>query len=479
MIGSILLPALLLTVSTQTHVHALDAQRHQAIPSVLDRKVFEPRDGELATPASDRFERTIYGYYPYWADHDDNLPWEHLTHLAYFCVSLNPDGSLGNDHSWSTRGAALVQAGRSHGVKVVLTVTMFESSEIREVLSTPENRARAIDNLLALVQEADGDGINIDFEFVPTAEPGESPTPKENFVTFMTDLTTAFHAAIEDSHVSLATPAIDWGGTYDYDALALATDGLMIMGYGYHWSGGNPGPLSPIVGGGIWGQHSLTWTIEDYFTYGGQENRDRFILGLPLYGREWPTTDLNVPGTAIDSGPAKSLASCDNTFTEGKLWDETTSTPYKLFMDGNQPTQLFCEDIESLRAKFSLIEAYDLGGVMFWDVGKVSGNHAVWEEASTTYAREQIPDEPEPEEPQEPEDESDPSTSAEPDPSDTTSSEPQEPGNTEQPDASDASDTEEGGCQAAQGESLWTLLIFMGLLNYRRRKKPTICEALH
>ena len=103
----------------------------------------------------------------------------------------------------------------------------------------------------------------------PAAEPGESPTPKENFVTFMTDLT-AFRAAMDESHVSLATPAIDWGGTYDYDALALATDGLMIMGYGYHWSGGNPGPLSPIVGGGIWSQYSLTWTVEDYFTYGGE-----------------------------------------------------------------------------------------------------------------------------------------------------------------------------------------------------------------
>ena len=116
---------------------------------------------------------------------------------------------------------------------------------------------------------------------------------------------------------------------------------------------------------------------------------------------------------------------------------------------------------------------------MFWDVGKVSGNHAVWAEASTTYAREQIPDEPEPEEPVEPEDESDPSTSVEPDPSDTTSPEPEEPSNASQPDASDASDTEEGGCQAAQGESLWTLLIFMGLFKYRRRYQPTICEALH
>ena len=476
-----LLPLVLATLPVPVPIHALEAQEHQTMPSVLERKVFELRDGDLAQPASERFDRTIYGYYPYWADHDDNLPWEHLTHLAYFCVSLNPDGSLGNDHSWATRGAALVEAGHSHGVKVVLTVTMFDSDEIREVLATQETRRRAIDNLLALVQEAGGDGINVDFEFVPSAEPGESPTPKENFVTFMTDLTTAFRAAMDESHVSLATPAIDWGGTYDYDALALATDGLMIMGYGYHWSGGDPGPLSPIVGGGIWSQYSLTWTVEDYFTYGGEENRDRFILGLPLYGRQWPTTDLNVPGTAVDSGPARSLASCDNLFGDGKLWDETTSTPYKLIMDGEQPTQLFCEDLESLRAKFALIESYDLGGVMFWDVGKVSGNHPVWPEASTTYAAL-----PETSDPTEAEDDTDPSTVDSTDPSDNepdesdaeTESEASTPVTEAHEDASDPSDSHSGGCQSTPGDSLWALLILIGLCGRRKVRTPVICDAL-
>ena len=486
MIASLLFPVILASQPFALPVHAIDAQKHSTQSSVLDRKAFYLRDGEMPQSAAQRFDRIIYGYYPYWADHDESIPWEHLTHLAFFSVSLNPDGSLGNDHNWSTRGAALVEAGKSHGVKVVLTVTMFDSDEIREVLSTPESRERAIENLLTLVQDAGGEGINIDFEFVPAAQAGESPSPKENFVTFMQDLTAAFHAAIDNSHVSLATPAIDWGGTYDYDALALVTDGLMIMGYGYHWSGGNPGPLAPIVGGGIWGQHSLTWTIEDYFTYGGEENRDRFILGLPLYGRSWPSTDLNVPGTATATGPALSLAGCDQSFVAGKLWDETTSTPYKLYMEGDVPTQLFCEDIESMRAKFELIESYDLGGVMFWDVGKVSGSHPVWPEASAAYAAEPSLDDPsdasDATDTSDPSDETDaadpsqaiesdqPSEPQETDPSDTGSPEPTTGDNT---DASDPSDSEEGGCQAAQGESLWTLLMLLSFFVIRRRTQSS------
>ena len=182
MIATLLFPLVCAAQPIAMPVHAIEANKHQAQVSVLERKTFYPRDGEIAQNASERFDRIIYGYYPYWADHDESIPWEHLTHLAFFSVTLNPDGSLGNDHNWSSRGAALVQAGHSHGVKVVLTVTMFESDEIREVLATAQSRERAIENLLALVQDAGGDGINIDFEFVPEAQEGESPSPKENFV---------------------------------------------------------------------------------------------------------------------------------------------------------------------------------------------------------------------------------------------------------------------------------------------------------
>ena len=45
---------------------------------------------------------------------------------------------------------------------------------------------------------------------------------------------------------SLWPPLIDWNGSFDYDALVVASDALFIMGYGYHWSGGDPGPIGPM-----------------------------------------------------------------------------------------------------------------------------------------------------------------------------------------------------------------------------------------
>ena len=54
-----LLPLVLATLPVPVPIHALEAQEHQTMPSVLERKVFELRDGDMARPASERFDRTI------------------------------------------------------------------------------------------------------------------------------------------------------------------------------------------------------------------------------------------------------------------------------------------------------------------------------------------------------------------------------------------------------------------------------------
>ncbi|MEC8050476.1 MAG: glycosyl hydrolase family 18 protein [Myxococcota bacterium] len=319
----------------------------------------------------------VHGYYPYWGNQDAEIPWSALSHLLYFSLELNADGTLGDEHQWSTRGQSLVEEGHRHGVKVLPCVTMFDDEAIRTLLSQASSRSAAIDILVDRVVGADADGVNLDFEFVPASN-GESPTPKENFVTFVEDLKTALNAVDPSLEVTLATPAVDWSGTYDYDALAEASDGLLIMGYGYHWAGGAPGPIAPIESGETWASRSLTWTLDDYDTYGLIQNRSKFILGLPLYGRQWPTESSEIPGVERSSGVAVSMSQCDTDFANGKRWDEESLTPYKVFELSGGWEQLFCEDVASLEAKFGLIERRDIGGVMFWDVSKIPGDHEAW-----------------------------------------------------------------------------------------------------
>ena len=374
-----------LPVASPVSVHGQEGAWHEGISPVLLERTFRHREGAQKSAAEQRFTRMVYGYYPYWADADSAIPWEALTHLAYFNVEVNADGSLGDSHGWAERGAALVEAGHDWGVAVTLTATLFDDEAIRTLLADNAARTAAVENLYAMVVAAGGDGINIDFEFVPEATSADVTSPKENFVTFIDELAERFHSHEPRLHVSIATPAIDWGGTYDYSELARLSDGLMIMGYGYHWSGGNPGPVAPLRSSELWGSYSLEWTVLDYLTWGGEENRDKVVLGIPLYGRDWPSVDLSIPGERTASGVAKSMAQCDTLFQTDKLWDISSETPYRLYWSDGQAHQLFCEDLESVRAKLDLVNEYDLGGLMLWDVGKVSGTHGVWSEIVAAY----------------------------------------------------------------------------------------------
>ena len=123
---------------------------------------------------------------------------------------------------------ALVEEAHSHGVRVDLVVTLFSSQELHDLLIDPDHRATLVDNLVALLVQGNGDGINLDFEGLPLSV-------KEEYVSFVLELNTKLWEVKPEGEVSLAMPAVDWKGAYDHDLLAAASDFLFVMCYGYHW----------------------------------------------------------------------------------------------------------------------------------------------------------------------------------------------------------------------------------------------------
>ena len=313
--------------------------------------------------------RVVLGYLPYW-EMDYEVPrWDLLTVLAWFGAEMTAKGDIDAYHGWGGEDTeALVAEAQANGVKVIVTVTLFDDEHIATLLSTPEYRANAIATCLELMATHQADGINIDFEFVPVKA-------KADFVTFMADLKLAVAAEKPngwEGHVSLAGPAVDWSGAYDYDALLESTDGIMVMGYGYHWGGGNPGPGAPLYGGGIWGEDakSISWTVDDYLKWGGEENRHRVILGLPWYGREWSVANTDVPGVSLGDSKAVVYAKAGPEALENnKTWDEDSYTPYYHVTRDGVLKQVWYDDGKSFGAKVAYVVERDLGGIGIWALG--------------------------------------------------------------------------------------------------------------
>ena len=154
-----------------------------------------------------------------------------------------------------------------NGVEVVLTVTLFDRSDIETLLSHNSYRDRLIKNLLYEVVRAGADGVNIDFESFPASQ-------KSNLVSFVRDLRSTLRDSIPKAQVTLATPAVDWSNAWDFNALANESDGLFIMGYDYHWKGSTTtGPVAPLSGG----SYNITNTINTYLSV-TNNNYDKLIF---------------------------------------------------------------------------------------------------------------------------------------------------------------------------------------------------------
>lgn len=311
--------------------------------------------------------RDVMGYLPYW-EMDYSFPrWEMLTYLAWFAVAMDSDGDITNFHGWGGDSTAnLVAEAHAHGVKVLVTITNFDGGSIGALLGSATARSHAIDTCLGLMATHGADGVNIDFEFVPSSA-------KANFVTFMTDLKLAVLAAQPngwEGHVSLAGPAIDWSGAYDYDQLLAGTDGIMVMAYGYHWSGSGPGPISPLFAGDLWGTHSIAWTIDDYLTYGGQENRHKVLIGLPFYGRDWKVADTTVPGVSLGAGSSVVYTTATaEAAAQGSTWEDVSKSPYYHINRSDGLYQVWYDDGASFAEKVGYVDELDLGGIGIWALG--------------------------------------------------------------------------------------------------------------
>ncbi|HFE62869.1 MAG TPA: hypothetical protein ENK14_00440, partial [Caldithrix sp.] len=190
--------------------------------------------------------REVFGYLPYWVYNSyPTLNYDLLTTIAYFGVDINELGDIVSYHNWPAGG--LINLAHSKGVRVVLTVILFDGNKLATLLGTPANRTNLINNLLTEVQFASADGVTIDFEGVPSGQ-------RQNLTDFMTELSTAFHSTMPGSFVTIFSPAVDWRNVFDYLAISQVADGLIMQGYDYHWSSGpTAGPTAPLTSGSVWG----------------------------------------------------------------------------------------------------------------------------------------------------------------------------------------------------------------------------------
>jgi spore germination protein YaaH len=142
------------------------------------------------------------------------------------------------------------------------------------ILTNTQAREASLDQLTALVRDNGYEGVNLDFE-------GGYESDRDWFTSYVNKLARRLHnngkkVSVE---VSAKYPGFSTSRNrfYDYAALGALADHVFVMNWGYHWSASAPGSPDPLP---------QVRAAADYAA--SMPNRNRFVLGAPLYGMDWP-----------------------------------------------------------------------------------------------------------------------------------------------------------------------------------------------
>ncbi len=317
--------------------------------------------------------KRVFGYHPYWIGNAwQNYRWELLSDLCYF--SYDADPATGNPITTNDfETAPVIDTALAHGVKVHLCVTLFSGHAV--FFANPQAQQTLIGNLLALVQQRGIQGINIDFEAVPSSQ-------KQGLTDFLLQLSVALHSNLPGAELSIAAPAVNWSNTFDIPAITPALDLVMVMAYDYYWGGSSlAGPVS-----GYWPlTSSFDYSVSKslgYYQSQGVPN-EKLLLGLPYYGREWPVASNTLPASTTGSGTAVTWrnvrGNSSGFYTPANLyWDPRSYNPYYSYFNNNW-RQCFYDDTRSLGAKYDFVNRRNTGGIGIWALGYDNGYPELWE----------------------------------------------------------------------------------------------------
>lgn len=319
-------------------------------------------------------QKTVYGWHPYWGGNSyQNYQWDLLSHMSFFSYEVDyTNGNPLTTHGWAT-SAAVDAALASGNTKVTLCVTLF--SNHATLLGNSTSKQALITNLINLVNSRGAHGVNIDFEGIPASQ-------TTTFANFMVDLSNQMHAAVPNSEVSTVLYAVDWSNVFDFTIMEPAVDQYIIMGYDYYYSGSTTaGPCDPLYHFGSNYDYTLSKSITYYLNKGCPKNK--LILGLPYYGREWPTVNGTIPSSATGSGSSRTYATV-KTNTSGNYsaanhqYEPDSFTEVYSFTSGT-PRQCLITEEDGLDARLKHVLRTGIGGIGIWALGYDNGYTQFWD----------------------------------------------------------------------------------------------------
>ena len=280
---------------------------------------------------------------------------------TWFSVT-DSDGTIS-----SRANSDYVSIAHQHGMQIWALVENFNTEnklDYSVLLGTENARSHMISSLINEAEQYDLDGINVDFEGLPS-EAGAG------YIQFIRELSIACRRQGLVLSVDCYVPSA-WTAHYHRDLLAQTVDYIIVMAYDEHYDGSDAGSTSSLS-----------------FVKDGIENTiaagvpaERLIPAIPFYSRLWKGEGVTLKSSTINMNDMKERF---NSAEEGAVWDDTLGQYFIETTEDGVLTRLWVEDGRSLSAKLGVIGNYDVAGIACWKLGME--NSEAWEAINTYLER--------------------------------------------------------------------------------------------
>jgi spore germination protein YaaH len=334
-----------------------------------------------------------------------------LSTIAYFGLHVNSgDGNLvTNDTGWavfhSSTMTNFVNAAHANGVRVIASINLHDFSiavtnQVCEGLIAAHAQ-NTINEAVAEMKAAGIDGINVNYEGT-IATCADNLTNRDELTAFVKNLRAAMTATQPGSYLAIDTfsgSAEDNQEFFDITGLAPYVDTFFVMAYDMDAANWSEAPLncpvycfSPVSPLNTY-RFNATKSMAQYTAL---VPSSKVILGQPLYGRRGCvgrgdvahsllTRDQATPTYLFASTiPVQSGVSSFHAFRDPgdgvAEWDTWWDT------DWNCVREQYFDDVESLSAKYNLVNQDNLRGVGLFTLAYGGSAAELWARLATYFS---------------------------------------------------------------------------------------------
>lgn len=384
---------LLILLFSLTNACSLFVNQENAI-SESESENIKTSEGRKYNYSSDMWVSAYLGAWNHYAPPGGNwgnlpteeIDWEAFTHLFYFSLTANEDGSLSEIKKYNTfspsRLNAIVSAAHENNTAVLFSVGGWGNYPGFRNAIMPENRSNFVSNLVSTMEKWGFDGIDVDME------PIKDDVDVQNYKAFINEL----HKELQDKTTPLGiqpilTAATDWKPEM-FAELSDKFDQINLMTYDMSgpWGGWVSWHNAPVYDGGYLFESSgrpvpsADGEIKKFMAAGVP--KEKLGIGIDFYGYVWsggtgtitggvtaprqswviaPSVKPNVPYYQIMKEYYK---------PEYHKWDDQAHADY-LSIDNpllEEDKFISFDHEQTIRSKIQYVREKGIGGTIIWEL---------------------------------------------------------------------------------------------------------------